>query len=595
MSLLRFMTCGSVDDGKSTLIGRLLYEARTLPDDQLAALERHGMDFATLLDGLLAEREQGITIDVAYRYFATATRKFVVADAPGHEQYTRNMVTAASVVDAAVILVDARTGILPQTRRHTEIVALLGVRTVALAVNKLDLVGYSRTVFDAVAAEYSALAAALGITSVACIPVSALHGTNVVRRGAQTPWYDGPALLGWLESVAVPADDPAGPFRMVVQWVIRPAADFRGFAGRIVGGSVRPGDRVVVLPAGLPATVARIVAFDGDLDIAVEGQSVTVVLAEDLDVGRGAILAAASSACDVGSEFDARVIWMAAADLVPGRSYLAKIGARTVGVTGSDSLRCNEIGGTVVRFDAAVAYEPYPVNRDLGGFLIIDRLTNDTVGAGLLDRVRPANLRWQTLSVTKEMRAALGGHRGCVVWFTGLSGAGKSTVANLVEQRLNRTGHRTYLLDGDNVRHGLNRDLGFTDADRVENIRRVAEVAALMVDAGLIVLVSFISPFEAERALARSLVAAGEFCEVHVDTPLAVAEARDAKGLYARARRGELPHFTGIDSPYEVPANPELRLDTAVLAPSAAAAVVLDRLLAMGVVTFSGPRAEPRE
>ncbi|HEV2777851.1 MAG TPA: adenylyl-sulfate kinase [Actinophytocola sp.] len=589
--LLRFITCGSVDDGKSTLIGRLLYESRQLYSDQLAALERDsrrvgGLDFALLVDGLAAEREQGITIDVAYRFFATAARKFVVADTPGHEQYTRNMVTGASTADAAVILVDARKGVLRQTRRHSRLVSLLGIRAVALAVNKLDLVGYSRRVFDDIAAEYRGFAATLGLDDLACIPVSALDGSNVVTRSERTPWYDGPSLLGWLESAEVDDRRAAGPFRMVVQWVNRPGPEFRGFSGRILGGVVRPGDPVRVLPGGQESRVARIVTFDGDLAEAVAGQSVTVVLADELDVARGAILAAAADPPAVAEEFEAHVIWMSERDLLPGRSYLAKIGARTVGVTVNRALRLNEIGLATVGFDAPVAFEPYRVNRDLGGFLVIDRLTNATVGAGLLDTAKPrsTNVRWQALTVDKRMRAALNGHRGCVVWFTGLSGAGKSTIANLVEQELHRDGRHTFILDGDNVRHGLNRDLGFTDADRVENVRRVAEVAGLMVQAGLIVLVAFISPFAAERALARSIVADGEFCEVHVDTPLEVAERRDVKGLYAKARRGELPHFTGIDSPYERPESPELRIDTTVLTPDEAAAAVIGRLRDMGVL-----------
>lgn len=591
MSLLRFITCGSVDDGKSTLIGRLLYESRQLYADHLAALEedskRFGtqgaeLDFALLVDGLSAEREQGITIDVAYRFFATDARKFIVADTPGHEQYTRNMVTAASTTDAAVILVDARHGVLSQTRRHSRLVSLLGIRTVALAVNKLDLVGYSRKVFDAVADEYRGFAAAVGIDEVTCVPVSALEGSNVVSLSTQTPWYDGPSVLDWLESVEVDDRVAAGPFRMIVQWVNRPTPDFRGLSGRIVGGSVRPGDRIRVLPGNLETTISRIVTFDGDLVEAVAGQSVTLILADQVDVSRGAVVASADRPPSVGDAFEADIIWMSEHDCLPGRPYLAKLGARCVGVTIEKRLQLNEIGVANVHFDAPVAFDPYRANRDLGGFVIIDRLTNATAGAGLLRQ--PTNVRWQQLTVDRSMRGTIKGHRGGVVWFTGLSGAGKSTIANLVEQRLNHDGRHTYLLDGDNVRHGLNKDLGFTDADRVENIRRIAEVAALMVDAGLIVLVSFISPFNAERALARSLVGAGEFCEVHVDTPLAVAEERDPKGLYAKARRGELPNFTGIDSPYEEPTSPELRLDTTTVPADAAAEIVVDRLCAMGIL-----------
>jgi bifunctional enzyme CysN/CysC len=589
MSLLRFITCGSVDDGKSTLIGRLLYESRQLYADHLDALEedskRFGtqgdrLDFALLVDGLSAEREQGITIDVAYRFFATERRKFIVADTPGHEQYTRNMVTAASNVDAAVILVDARHGVLSQTRRHSRLVSLLGIRTVAVAVNKLDLVGYSAPCFDSVARDYRSFASSIGIDEVTCIPVSALDGSNVVSSSPLTPWYDGPSLLSWLESVEVEDRVAAGPFRMIVQWVNRPTPDFRGLSGRIVGGVVRPGDRVRVLPGTLESTVARIATFDGDLAEAVAGQSVTVVLTGPIDASRGSILASASSPPSVADAFEADVIWMSEQELHPGRPYLAKLGAGVVGATIEKRLQLNEISRANVHFDTPVAFDPYQVNRDLGGFVIIDRLTNATAGAGLLRH--PTNVAWQPLAVDREMRGALKGHRGCVLWFTGLSGAGKSTIANLVEQRLNHSGHHTYLLDGDNVRHGLNKDLGFTDADRVENIRRVAEVAALMVDAGLIVLVSFISPFAAERALARSLVADGEFYEIFVDTPLPVAESRDPKGLYAKARQGQLPNFTGVDSPYEPPTSPELHLDTTVLSAAASAEVVVNLLRAKG-------------
>ncbi len=609
MSLLRFLTCGSVDDGKSTLIGRLLYETSQLYSDQLVTLaadsKRLGtqggeLDFALLLDGLLAEREQGITIDVAYRYFSTGTRRFIVADTPGHEQYTPNMVTGASTADAAVILLDARNGLLRQTRRHSRLVALLGIRSVALAVNKLDLVDYSESVFQEIAAEYHEFAKSIGIDEVTCIPVSAVDGVNVVDRGTRTPWYDGPTLLEWLERVRVHDRSPAGPFRMIAQWTNRPNQDFRGVSGAIVGGVVRPGDLVRVVPGGRESAVRRVVTFDGDLDEASAGQSVTLVLADDLDVGRGAVLASAADPPTVARSCQAELVWLGEREMLPGRRYLAKLGARTVGVTierpeyqldvdtgarlETATLQSGEIGVGTVHFDLPVAFDPYRENRDLGGFIVIDRLSNATVGAGLLHGERPRDIQWQTMAVDKPMRAALKGHRGCVVWFTGLSGAGKSTIANLVEQRLNHDGRHTFVLDGDNVRHGLNKDLGFTDADRVENVRRVAEVAALMVDAGLIVLVSFISPFRAERALARGVVAADEFCEVHVDTPLAVAEQRDPKGLYAKARRGELRHFTGIDSPYERPEHPELRLDTTSLTAEQAADQIIARLEAMRVI-----------
>ncbi|HYQ64588.1 adenylyl-sulfate kinase [Actinophytocola sp.] len=598
-STLRFITCGSVDDGKSTLIGRLLYDTRVLHTDQLAALSARDMDFASLVDGLLAEREQGITIDVAYRYFGTARRRFIVADTPGHEQYTRNMVTGASTADAAVILLDARKGVLRQTRRHSHVVSLLGIRRVALAVNKMDLVGFTESRFVAIAEEYREFATSIGIDEVTCVPVAAVDGSNVVDRSARTPWYDGPTLLEWLETVSVDDARP-GPFRLIVRWANRPGPDFRGVSGLVVGGSVRVGDRVRVVPGGAESTVARLVTFDGDLESAAVGESITVVLADDVDVSRGAVLAGdeppgLTDACQ------ADLIWMSDEEMLPGRRYLAKVGARTVGVTvdkpkhrldidtgtelAAKTLRLNEIGVGNVHFDQPVALDPYRANRDLGGFIVIDRLTNATVGAGLVrfPLRRATNVHWQALSVDKSQRAGLNGHRGCVVWFTGLSGAGKSTIADLVEQRLHRAGRHTFILDGDNVRHGLNKDLGFTDADRVENVRRVAEVAGLMVEAGLIVLVSFISPFRAERALARGVVAADEFCEVFVDTPLSVAEQRDPKGLYAKARRGELPNFTGIDSPYERPDAPELRLDTTELTAEQAAERVLARLAELGV------------
>ncbi len=603
MGLLRFITCGSVDDGKSTLIGRLLYDTRVLHTDQLATLAADSkgadLDFALLVDGLLAEREQGITIDVAYRYFATEARTFIVADTPGHEQYTRNMVTGASTADAAVVLADARKGVLRQTRRHTHLLALLGIRQVVLAVNKMDLVGHDRATFEAIAADYRELTAALGVT-VECVPVVALDGSTVVTRGSGMPWYDGPTLLEWLESVPAGDESAPGPFRMIVQWVNRPGPDFRGVSGRVVGGGVRPGDRVRVLPGEQESTVARLVTFDGDLPEAVVGQAVTVVLADDLDVSRGAVLAATDPP-DVTDACEADLIWLGEQEMLPGRRYLAKLGARTVGLTvdppkhrldvdtgahlAAKTLRLNEIGVGNVHFDQPVAVDAYRDNRDLGGFIVIDRLTNATVGAGLVHFPlrRAANVQWQRMAVDKAMRARLNGHRGCVVWFTGLSGAGKSTIANAVAQRLYEDGRHSFVLDGDNVRHGLNKDLGFTDVDRVENVRRVAEVAGLMVDAGLIVLVSFISPFRAERALARGLVAADEFCEVHVDTPLAVAERRDPKGLYAKARRGELPNFTGIDSPYERPEQPELRVDTTVSSAEQAADAILARLGELGV------------
>jgi bifunctional enzyme CysN/CysC len=608
-SLLRFMTCGSVDDGKSTLIGRLLYESNLVFEDHLAALvadskklgtQGDELDLALLVDGLAAEREQGITIDVAYRFFSTERRKFVVADTPGHEQYTRNMVTGASTAELAVILVDARKGVLTQTRRHSFLVSLLGIRKVVLAVNKLDLVEYSHEIFDAIENEYRAFAADIGLLDVVCIPVSALKGDNIVEPSSHTPWYCGPTLIGYLETVEIDDWGQSRPFRLPVQWVNRPDLDFRGFSGQIVGGVVRPGDRVRVLPSGQTSTVARLVTADGDLDVAVAGQSVTVTLTEEIDVSRGNVLAAADAPPAVADQFEAHVIWMSKTEMLPGRPYLMKIGTCTVGLTiaqpkykinvntldhtAAKTLRLNEIGVCNINLDRPVAFDPYVENRDMGGFIVIDRLTNSTVGAGLLHFAlrRADNVAWQVIEVNKEAHARVNGQLPAVVWFTGLSGAGKSTIANVVERKLYELGRHTYLLDGDNVRHGLNKDLGFTDAERVENIRRIAEVASLMVDAGLIVLVSFISPFEAERQMARERVAEGEFIEVFVNTPLEVAEARDSKGLYAKARRGELTNFTGIDSPYEPPESPELDIDTTRLSAEAAADLVIARLRDLG-------------
>ena len=603
--LLRFITCGSVDDGKSTLIGRLLHDTRQLMDDQLGALEadsrRHGtqgdaIDFALLVDGLAAEREQGITIDVAYRFFDTERRKFIVADCPGHEQYTRNMATGASTADVAVVLVDARKGLLTQTRRHSYIVALLGIRRVLLAVNKMDLVDFDPAVFDAIAADYHALAARLGIAHVQCIPLSALRGDNMVERSANMPWYDGPPLLEALETVPLDRADVPDAFRMPVQWVCRPHQDFRGFAGTVAAGTVAPGDGVVVLPSGRRSTVARIVTADGDLPAAAAGQAVMLTLADEIDASRGDVIAAAAAPPEVSDQFAAHLLWMGDAPLLPGRPYLLKIGTRTVGASVTEikhkvdvntqdelaakHLELNEVGVCNLHLDQPVAFAPYADNRALGGFILIDRQTNATVAAGTLDFAlrRAANIHWQHLDVDKAARAALKHQVPRCLWFTGLSGAGKSTIANLVEKKLLALGRHTYLLDGDNIRHGLNKDLGFTPEDRVENIRRVAEVARLMTDAGLIVLVSFISPFRAEREMARALFAPGEFLEVFVDTPLAEAERRDVKGLYAKARRGELRNFTGIDSPYEPPSQPELHLRTSEADPLALANQVIAAL-----------------
>ncbi len=608
-SLLRFITCGSVDDGKSTLIGRLLYESKLVFEDHLEALESDSrkvgtqggdLDFALLVDGLAAEREQGITIDVAYRFFSTDQRKFIVADTPGHEQYTRNMVTGASSADLAVILVDARKGVLSQTRRHSYLVALLGIGKAVLAINKLDMVGYSETVARRIETEYREFADGIGLHDVTCIPMSALRGDNITEPSPNTPWYRGPTFMGYLETVEIEADQQAKPFRMAVQWVNRPDLDFRGFAGRITSGAVRPGDRVSVLPGRLASTVARVVTFDGDLDQAVAGQSVTLTLTDEIDISRGDVLAAADDPAGVADQFEAHLVWMSEQEMLPGRPYLLKVGSRTAGATVSQlkykvnvnslehtaasSLELNEIGVGNLTLDRPIPFDPYEAHRETGGFILVDRLTNNTVGAGLLHFAlrRSENVHWQSMEIDREARSSLNGQRPCVVWFTGLSGAGKSTIANTVEKRLHAFGRHTYLLDGDNVRHGLSKNLGFTDADRVENIRRVAEVASLMADAGLIVLVSLISPFEAERQMAREVVGSDQFCEVFVDTPLATAEQRDVKGLYGKARRGELTNFTGVSSPYEEPRFPDIRLDTTQVGPADAADQVVEYLRGHG-------------
>ncbi|NLP64857.1 sulfate adenylyltransferase subunit CysN [Paraburkholderia sacchari] len=611
-SLLRFITCGSVDDGKSTLIGRLLYESKMLFEDQLAALESDSkkvgtqggeLDFALLVDGLAAEREQGITIDVAYRFFSTDRRKFIVADTPGHEQYTRNMVTGASTADVAILMIDARKGVLTQTCRHSYLVSLIGIRQVVLAINKLDMVGYSKEVFDRIVEEYRAFAKQIGIEQFVAIPMSALKGDNITAPSENTPWYHGPTLMGFLETVEIDNDVvQRGAFRMPVQWVNRPNLDFRGFSGRVVGGSIKPGQRIRVLPSGRESTVDRIVTFDGDLDKAVAGQSITITLRDEIDISRGDVLSTSEEPAPVADQFEANIVWMSDEPMLPGRPYLMKLGARTVGLTVSapkykvnvntmehlaaKTLELNEIGVCNLHLDQAVAFDPYEANRDTGGFVVIDRLTNATVGAGMLHFAlrRSQNIHWQAIEVNRDAHASLKGQKPAVLWFTGLSGAGKSTIANLVEKKLHTLGRHTYLLDGDNVRHGLNKDLGFTEADRVENIRRVGEVSRLMVDAGLITLVSFISPFRAEREMARSLVGSGEFIEVFVDTPLGVAEKRDPKGLYKKARRGDLKNFTGIDSPYEAPDNPELRIDTTAVTAADAAEQIVEYLRANGIL-----------
>jgi bifunctional enzyme CysN/CysC len=604
--LLRFITCGSVDDGKSTLIGRLLYETKLIFEDQLKTLEAESkklgtqgekLDLALLVDGLSAEREQGITIDVAYRFFATEKRKFIVADTPGHEQYTRNMATGASTAEVAVILIDARKGVLTQTRRHSRIASMVGIRHVVVAINKMDLAGYDQAVFEEIAEEYRAAVAEHDFASITCIPLSALEGDNVIARSERMAWYDGPTLLDYLESVQVGEAASESRLRMSVQWVNRPNLDFRGFTGRIGAGRVRKGDSVRVLPSGTTTTVERIVSYDGDLEEAVAGQSVTLTLADEVDVSRGDVIAAADNPPEVADQFEMKLLWMHEHAMLPGRSYVVKIGRRSVNGTVTEikhlvdvnsgahlagkQVPLNGIAVVNVSFDREVVFEPYERNPDLGACIFIDRLTNETVGAGMIDFAlrRASNIHWQALAVDKQTRASLKHQKARCLWFTGLSGSGKSTIANLVERRLLSMGRHTYLLDGDNVRHGLNRDLGFTEADRVENIRRVGEVSRLMVDAGLIVLVSFISPYRSERQLARSLFGEDEFFEVFVDTPLAVCEQRDPKGLYAKARRGEIANFTGIDSEYERPENAEIILDTVDKSAEACAEALVDQLL----------------
>jgi bifunctional enzyme CysN/CysC len=610
-SLLRFLTCGSVDDGKSTLIGRLLYDSKLLFEDHLAALKKdskkHGttgddIDFALLVDGLEAEREQGITIDVAYRFFATDKRKFIVADTPGHEQYTRNMATGASNSELAVILIDARKGVLVQTRRHAYIASLLGIRHVVLAVNKIDLVDYSNNVFDSIVAEFRAFAEPLGFATLSPIPMSARYGENVLVRSKKMKWYEGPALLTHLENIDVETALADNPFRMPIQWVNRPNLDFRGFSGTIVGGRVKPGDAIVVVGSGRTSTVTRVITMDGDLKEAIAGEAVTLTLADEVDISRGDVLADPHARPEVSDQFAAHILWMSEEELLPGRQYLLKVGAKTVPATVTElkhkidvntldhsaakTLALNEVGYGNLSLSQPIAFDPYKDNRDTGGFILVDRFTNATVAAGMIDfgLRRATNVHWQALDINKSVRADLKGQKPAVLWFTGLSGSGKSTIANLVEAALFAQGRHTYLLDGDNVRHGLNRDLGFTDADRVENIRRVGEAAKLFVDAGLIVLVSFISPFRSERRMARDLVGQSEFIEVFVDTPIEVCMQRDPKGLYEKAKAGEIRNFTGIDSPYEAPQHAEVTLKTVGVEATTLAARLVDHLKALGIV-----------
>ena len=610
-SLLRFLTCGSVDDGKSTLIGRLLYDTKLLFEDTLASLEKDSkkfgtdgdnIDFALLVDGLEAEREQGITIDVAYRFFATDKRKFIVADTPGHEQYTRNMATGASNSDLAVILIDARKGVLVQTRRHAYICSLLGIRHIVLAINKIDMVDYSQTVFDTIVAEFNAFAAKLGFATQMAIPISARFGVNVMERSDKTPWYNGPALLSHLESVDVDTALADTPFRLPVQWVNRPNLDFRGFSGTIAGGRIKPGDSVVVAKSGKSSKIARIVTHDGDLAEAVAGDAITLTLADEVDISRGDVLAAPDVRPAVSDQLAAHLLWMADEELLPGRQYLLKLGTATVPATVSalkhkidvntldthaaKTLALNEVGYANFSLSQPLAFDPYRDNRDTGGFILIDRFTNATVAAGMIDfsLMRATNVHWQALDVNREARAAAKGQKPVVLWFTGLSGSGKSTIANLVEKKLAAEGRHTYLLDGDNVRHGLNRDLGFTDVDRVENIRRVGEAAKLFVDAGLIVLTAFISPFRSERRMARELMGEGEFVEIFVDTPIEICMQRDPKGLYEKAKSGTIKNFTGISSPYEPPEQAELTIHTVQAEPETHAQRILDYLRAQGYV-----------
>ena len=604
--LLRFITCGSVDDGKSTLIGRMLYESHMLFDDHLAALEADSkkdgtqggeIDFALLVDGLAAEREQGITIDVAYRFFSTDKRKYIVADTPGHEEYTRNMATGASTADVAIILVDASQGILTQTRRHSFIVSMVGVKRIVLAVNKLDLVNYSQEVFEEIVTQYRSFAdEALELEEITAVPISALKGDNIVGSSENTPWYDGPSIMEYLESVEVTAAAQSRPFRMPVQWVNRPDREFRGFAGLIGSGTVSPGDKIRVLPSGTESTIERIVTWEGDLELAGAGRSVTLTLNDEIDISRGDIITTTESPCSSADQFQTRILWMDESAMMPGREYLFKSSTQNASMTlgrlkyridvntldelPGKVLDMNEIGVCNISLSSRIAFDSYQQDPSMGGFIIIDRITNNTVGMGLIDYAlrRADNIHWQSMDVTKQSRGEQKGQQPRLVWFTGLSGSGKSSIANILEKKLQSIGRHTITLDGDNVRHGLNRDLGFTKADRVENIRRVGEASKLMVDAGLICIASFISPFEAERLMVRKLVDEGEFVEVFIDTPLAVCEERDVKGLYAKARTGELTNFTGISSPYESPENPEIRIDTTLVSAEEAADIILNYL-----------------
>ena len=606
-SMLRFITCGSVDDGKSTLIGRLLYDSKMIFEDQLAALENDSrrvgtqgqdIDFALLVDGLAAEREQGITIDVAYRFFATEKRKFIVADCPGHEQYTRNMVTGASTADCAVIIIDARKGVLVQTRRHSFLCQQLGIRNLVLAVNKMDLIDYDETKFNAIVSDYAKFAESIGIESFNAVPISGLAGDNITSRSDNTDWYGGPVLIDLLETMQISnTASQKKPFRMPVQWVNRPNLDFRGFSGLIASGTVKPGDELRSLPSGKTSTVKSVVTMDGELDEAVAGQSITITLEEEIDCSRGDVLATADDPPEVADQFETTIVWMDDEPLVVGRGYWLKLGTQMVSVTiaepkyeidvntmehlASQTLNLNQIGVCEITTDRRIVFDPYTENRALGGFILIDKITNHTVGAGMLhfSLRRSQNVHWQPTDITRDHHASMKNQTPRVLWFTGLSGSGKSTIANEVEKKLALMNRHTFLLDGDNVRHGLNKDLGFTESDRIENIRRIGEVAKLMTDAGLIVLTAFISPFRADRQLVRDMIDGGEFIEIHVDTPLEIAEARDVKGLYKKAREGKLKNFTGIDSPYEPPESPEIRVNTVEMTPEEAADHIIAKIL----------------
>jgi bifunctional enzyme CysN/CysC len=614
-SMLRFITCGSVDDGKSTLIGRLLYDSKMIFEDQLNALESDSkkvgtqgeeIDFALLVDGLAAEREQGITIDVAYRFFSTDKRKFIVADTPGHEQYTRNMATGASTADLAILLIDARQGILPQTRRHSFIASLLGIKNIVLAVNKMDLVDYSQKVLQEIELEYREFAKDFGFRQIMSIPLSALKGDNIIEPSENTPWYEGPSLMHHLETIPVGDARQNADFRLPVQWVNRPNLDFRGFSGTIASGTVRVGDPIKALPNAKESKVKSIVTYDGELDYAVAGEAVTLTLEDEIDISRGDVIAGKDNPPEVADQFEAKIIWMADEQMLPGRPYIFKTGNKlvpgmvtdlkhkvnvnTMEHTAAKQLELNEIGVCNIALDSRIAFDAYSDNRDMGSFIIIDRITNTTVGVGMIDFAlrRASNIHWQALDVDKTARADMKHQRPAVLWFTGLSGSGKSTIANVVEKRLFARNRHTYILDGDNVRHGLNHDLGFTDADRVENIRRVGEVAKLMVDSGLMVMTSFISPFRAERRMVHDLMEDGEFIEVYVDTPFEICAERDPKGLYKKAKAGEIKNFTGLDSPYEAPERADIHVNTAELSAEECADKIIAHLEEHGYLNARG-------